>query len=121
VTDGRFTVSLDFGPSAFPGEARWLDIRLRPTGGGAYTVLTPRQPLAPAPYALTAAQVVDAAIVDADISGVAGISGSKLADNSIAAGKIVDGTGSGLDADLFDNLNSSSSCAATRAIRWWGP
>jgi hypothetical protein len=52
VSDGRFTVALDFGQSAFGGGARWLDIAVRPGAGGIYTLLSPRQKLNPAPYAL---------------------------------------------------------------------
>lgn len=52
VADGRFTVNLDFGTGAFGGGARWLDIAVRPGAGGIYTLLTPRQKLNPAPYAL---------------------------------------------------------------------
>ncbi len=55
VTNGLFTVNLDFGSAAFTGDARWLNIQVRPgASGGFYTVLTPRQPLAPAPYAALA-------------------------------------------------------------------
>jgi hypothetical protein len=55
VTDGQFTVSLDFGATPFVGDARWLDIQVRPgASGGAYTLLTPRQPLSATPYALYA-------------------------------------------------------------------
>jgi hypothetical protein len=50
--DGRFTVELDFGTAAFGGGARWLEISLRPAGGGGYTLLSPRQELTPSPYAL---------------------------------------------------------------------
>ncbi len=53
VADGLFTVKLDFGPNAFGGGARWLQISVRPAGGGAYTTLTPRQELSPAPSALS--------------------------------------------------------------------
>jgi hypothetical protein len=54
VSDGLFTVSLDFG-AAFDGTARWLDIQVRPGAStGAYTLLTPRQPLTATPYALYA-------------------------------------------------------------------
>lgn len=49
VTDGRFTVELDFGHGVFGGGARWLDTTVRPGAGGAYTLLTPRQKLNPAP------------------------------------------------------------------------
>jgi len=53
VTDGLFTVSLDFGASAFTGNPRYLAISVRPGASiGAYTSLTPRQLLAPAPYAM---------------------------------------------------------------------
>ncbi|RLC62650.1 MAG: hypothetical protein DRI80_05880 [Chloroflexota bacterium] len=52
VSEGLFTVQLDFGTDAFTGEARWLEIGVRPGSGGTYTILSPRQPLTPAPYAL---------------------------------------------------------------------
>ena len=52
VTDGRFTVQLDFGTLAFGSGGRWLEIYVRPSGGGAYTLLAPRQELTPTPYAL---------------------------------------------------------------------
>ena len=55
VTDGRFTVSLDFGSSAFQGSNRWLQILVRcPAGSGSYTTLTTRQKLTASPYALYA-------------------------------------------------------------------
>lgn len=54
VVDGLFTVQLDFGGAAFAGEARWLEIKVRPTGYIAYTTLSPRQPLNAMPYALYA-------------------------------------------------------------------
>jgi hypothetical protein len=53
VSDGYFTVSdLNFGSSAFTGEARWLAIAVN-CGSGA-TNLTPRVALNAAPYALYA-------------------------------------------------------------------
>ena len=53
VNDGLFSVKVDFGAGAFGGGARWLQIGVRPgNSGGAYTTLTPRQELSPAPYAL---------------------------------------------------------------------
>jgi hypothetical protein len=54
VTNGVFTVSLDFGASVFGGQDRWLAIAVRPAGNGNFTPLSPRQPITPTPYALTA-------------------------------------------------------------------
>ena len=54
VSDGLFTVQLDFGSSAFTGNARWLEIGVRAgSSSGAYTILAPRQPLTATPYALS--------------------------------------------------------------------
>ncbi|MCI0476507.1 MAG: hypothetical protein L0Y55_09690, partial [Anaerolineales bacterium] len=53
VTTGLFTTQLDFGANAFTGDARFLEIAVRPGASvGAFTTLTPRQALTPAPYAL---------------------------------------------------------------------
>jgi hypothetical protein len=53
VTNGLFVLPLDFGAN-FAGEARWLEIGVRTNGGDAFTMLSPRQPLTPAPHALYA-------------------------------------------------------------------
>ena len=50
VSEGLFTVQLDFGAGAFYGKARWLQVTLA-CGNGVVT-LSPRQELTPAPYAL---------------------------------------------------------------------
>jgi hypothetical protein len=53
VTNGTFTVALDFGPEVYDGSPRYLEIAIRPAGSpDAYTVLSPRQPLTSSPYAL---------------------------------------------------------------------
>jgi hypothetical protein len=53
VSGGLFTVQLDFGSSSFTGDARYMLIEVRPTGGGAFTSLSPRQSITAAPYALS--------------------------------------------------------------------
>lgn len=53
VSNGLFTVTLDFGEGVFTGADRWLDIAVRTNGGGAFTALAPRQKLTPTPYAIT--------------------------------------------------------------------
>lgn len=75
IAGGIFTVDLNFGSSAslFNGDARWLDIRVKCTGDAAYTLLTPRQPLNPTPYALN---VRPGARVRAQYGGGIGAGGS---------------------------------------------
>jgi hypothetical protein len=46
VSDGLFTVQLDFGDAIFTGAQRWLEIEVEGV------TLLPRQPVRPAPYAL---------------------------------------------------------------------
>lgn len=53
VTNGLFTVTLNFGP-VFTGNAAWLAIGVRTNGGVGFTALNPLQALTPAPYALYA-------------------------------------------------------------------
>ncbi len=55
VSEGLFTVELDFGEDIFTGNALWLEVSVEASdGGGGLTTLTPRQPLTAAPYALFA-------------------------------------------------------------------
>jgi hypothetical protein len=64
VTNGLFTAVLDFGPGAFNGDARWLELAVRTpatAGSGGFTLLSPRQPLTATPYALRAASAVQVA------------------------------------------------------------
>ena len=61
VTAGVFTVSLDFLAGVFAGDARWLEVGVRPGGAsGAFTILAPRQPLSPAPHSIYAATAATA-------------------------------------------------------------
>jgi hypothetical protein len=52
LNQGLFTVLLDFGANAFSGQARYLEIRVRPSGGGDFITLAPRQALTATPYAI---------------------------------------------------------------------
>jgi hypothetical protein len=54
VSNGLFTAAVDFGPGVLTGAGYWLDVAVRTNGGAAFTELTPRQPLAPVPYAIFA-------------------------------------------------------------------
>jgi hypothetical protein len=53
VTNGIFTIRLDFSAEEFDGAPRYLEIGIRPAGSAnPYTVLGPRQPLSATPYSL---------------------------------------------------------------------
>ncbi len=55
LTTGLLTVDLDFGPGAFTGDGRWIEVQVRnPAGSGAFTTLAPRQAVMPTAYALYA-------------------------------------------------------------------
>src|SRR5262245_39522275 len=43
VTNGLFTVTLDFGPEIFTGAERWLEIGVKTTGLDDLATLSPRQ------------------------------------------------------------------------------
>src|SRR5688572_21213522 len=51
IVDGLVSETLDFG-SGFPGADRFLEIRIRNTGGGGFTILDPRQKVASSPYSI---------------------------------------------------------------------
>ena len=78
VTDGLFTITVDFGTDAFNGDARWLAMKVCccPSTCAVQHVY-PRQELTPAPYALALLPgVVDPAGVQPqpDRAGTAAIS-----------------------------------------------
>jgi hypothetical protein len=52
VTNGLFTVTIDFGAGVFTGQTNWLQIGVETNGASSFTTLTPRQQLIPTPYAI---------------------------------------------------------------------
>lgn len=55
ISNGLFSVQLDFRNGTFTGQALWLEVAVRPGASEErYTVLSPRQAVTPAPYALYA-------------------------------------------------------------------
>ena len=63
VSNGLFTVTLDYGASAFDGSGRWLQIAARSgasIGAAAYTNLVPRQAITSTPYAIRALSAASA-------------------------------------------------------------
>ena len=72
VSNGVFSVKLDFG-AQFPGSSRYLEIAVKPVGGGSYTTLTPRQAITSAPYSVRSinAASADSATNAAQLGGTA--------------------------------------------------
>jgi hypothetical protein len=54
VLDGQFTATVDFGGGVFDGAEVWVEVSVRPAGGGAFTVLAPRQKVTPSPLSINA-------------------------------------------------------------------
>ena len=54
VSNGLFTTTVDFGQGVFNGSQLWLGIGVRTNGTAAFTLLWPRQPVLPVPYAIFA-------------------------------------------------------------------
>ena len=90
VSNGLFTVTLDFGGGVFPGANRWLEIGVRPGGPGTFTTLAPRQPITATPYAIKAGMVtgpIDGALITAGT-----ITGAQLATGAVTAVNIASNT-----------------------------
>jgi len=67
VTNSLFTMTADFGPGVFNGAVYWLEIGARTNGGGGFSILAPRQPIMPTPYAIYA-ESANAANLAGDIA-----------------------------------------------------
>jgi hypothetical protein len=66
VTNGLFTLQLDFG-AVFDGSDLWLQIANRcPAGSGDFTTLAPRQPITATPYALSLHLPTESSAASAD-------------------------------------------------------
>jgi hypothetical protein len=104
VTNGLFTVSLDFG-DVFTGNATWLQILVRTNYGGAFTTLTPRQPLTPAPYAMMAGSASNL-LGTLPAASLAGTYSNEVTFGNAA--NSFSGNGSGLASLNANNLSSGT-------------
>src|SRR5215469_6171728 len=112
VTNGLFTVILDFGPGVFTGASSWLQIGVRTNGSvAAYAVLTPRQQLTPTPYAIFAEGAAAAGLTGTIPSGdLTGTYGGLLTLNN--AGNSFSGNGAGLTGLNASQLTTGTVSAA---------
>jgi len=89
VANGLFTTRIDFGPGAFPGAPRWLDVAVRPVGGSNYAALTPRQEVTSSPYSIRSQSAGSADGGGGGSNGVWSVNGTTTYYN---AGKVGIGT-----------------------------
>jgi hypothetical protein len=71
ITNGLFTVLINFGPGPWNGETNWVEIGVETNGASPFTTLTPRQQLTPTPYAITA-ENLDGTVGSGGLSGTYG-------------------------------------------------
>ena len=73
VTQGTFSVQLDFGSNALNGANRWLEIAVRHNSGEGYSTLSPRQQIGSSPYSVRtlSAASADTALDSQKLGGVA--------------------------------------------------
>jgi len=118
VSNGLFTAKLDFGTGVFTGEARWLEIAVRTNGAGAFTTLSPRQPLTSAPYALYAPSAGAAASATLANSAATvapnGVANTSLQANAVTSDKIADGSVTSADvaANTFWSVTGNAGTTA---------
>ncbi len=60
VSNGTFSVTLDFQNAGFPGADRFLEIAVTPNGGGSFTTLSPRSQILATPYSITSSSAATA-------------------------------------------------------------
>lgn len=94
ITNGLFTLSIDFGQGAFNGQDRWIELSARTNGASSYSVISPRRKVPTSPSAQFAAQAGSVQSVPA--AGITGV----LPLASLPPLNI--------DGSLLTNLNASS-------------
>lgn len=109
VSNGLFTVALDFGAGVFNGASYWLEIGVRTNGASTFAMLAPRQPLTPVPYAIFAESVGSGGLA-------AGTYANPVTLNN--AGNSFSGSGSGLTGLNASQLTSGSVPAAALGNAW---
>jgi len=94
VTNGLFSVPMNFGTSPFTGGSRWLEIDVRTNNPAAsYVTLSPRTELTPTPYAFyaqTAGTVINGAITGAQLAPSA-VTSNHLEAGAVTSAKIANG------------------------------
>jgi hypothetical protein len=124
VSNGLFTVQLntagEFGPNAFNGQARWLEVDVRTNNNillNNFTVLSPRVPLTVAPhaaFALNSSNALNAAYAATVADG--SVTSSKLAPGAVAWSSIT-----GIPAGFADGVDNDTTYSAGAGLTLGGP
>ena len=114
VTNGLFTVVIDFGSVFSSSTAFWLQIGVETNGAASFSALSPRQGLTPVPYANTA-ENLNGTLLASQLTGtlpgglLSGIYGNSVTLNNPA--DVFDGNGAGLtdvNALTLDGLGAAN-------------
>lgn len=128
LANGLFTTSLDFGPGAFDGNARWLEITI--TNGPDTQTLSPRVQVLPAPYAqyaaiaatvtngaINSAQLAPGAVADSNISSTTALLKSISENNLQIVRGTINANGVAVEGQGFTvNVTSSTTRTINFAI-----
>jgi hypothetical protein len=110
VSNGLFTVTIDFGSSVWNGQANWLQIGVETNNATSFTTLAQRQPLTPVPYAIYAesANGLGGTLSASQLASIGNTSGGS---DNFFVGPSGNGTttGSFNSAIGFDALNANTS------------
>jgi len=98
VTNGLFTVQIDFGAAVFIGAANWLQIGVETNLASSFTTLAPRQQLTPSPYAIFAESAgIASGTVVRSLNGL-----SDIVNLSAGSNVLITASGSGLQISSID-------------------
>ncbi len=89
VSQGFFTLQIDVGDAPFSGDAVWLELALAPSGQTPLTVLTPRQSVSNAPYAIQSAFVAANGVDSLALQSLS-VTSPKIATGAVGSREIQD-------------------------------
>ncbi|HTA29887.1 MAG TPA: tail fiber domain-containing protein [Candidatus Cybelea sp.] len=112
VSNGLFTVVLNFGPGIFTGANYWLDLAARTNGTSLFIELSPRQELTPTPYTIFAEGANAAGLIGTiPLASLSGTYSNEF--NLTNAGNSFAGNGAGLA-----NVNAVTLSGLSSAAFW---
>ncbi|GIW08102.1 MAG: hypothetical protein KatS3mg060_2907 [Dehalococcoidia bacterium] len=115
VTNGLFTTVLDFGPNAFAGQARFIEVAIKCAGDAAMSTLSPRTALTPAPYALYAVSAGTAMSATSSFSATTAVTAT-TAFSATTAGSAIVATSATTALSATHALTATQSLTAYHAL-----